>query len=95
MIVKPTGLEAQDTFLNNYFHEMLRVFQLELDKPQSVLFIIGFSFQDKHIGKMILRALKNPELMMYVFAYSHSDINHRYFIILFVLLVLYKEHLEN
>ena len=73
MIVKPTGLEAQDTFLNNYFHEMLRVFQLELDKPQSVLFIIGFSFQDKHIGKMILRALKNPELMMYVFAYSDSD----------------------
>ena len=33
MIVKPTGLEGQDTFLNNYFHEMLRVFQLELDKP--------------------------------------------------------------
>lgn len=73
MIVKPTGLEGQDTFLNNYFHEMLRVFQLELDKPQTVLFVIGFSFQDKHIGKMILRALKNPELMMFVFAYSESD----------------------
>lgn len=73
MIVKPTGLEAQDTFLNNYFHEMLRLFQLELDKPQSVLFIIGFSFQDKHIGKMILRALKNPELMIYVFAYLDKD----------------------
>lgn len=73
VIVKPTGLEGQDTFLNNHFHEMLRVFQLELDKPQTVLFVIGFSFQDKHIGRMIVRALKNPELMIYVFAYSDSD----------------------
>ena len=73
VIVKPTGLEGQDTFLNNHFHEMLRVFQLELDKPQTVLFIIGFSFQDKHIGKMIMRALENPELMIYAFGYSDSD----------------------
>lgn len=73
VIVKPTGLEGQDTFLNNHFHEMLRAFQLELDKPQTVLFVIGFSFQDKHIGKMIIRALKNPELMMYVFGYTDSD----------------------
>lgn len=73
VIVKPTGLEGQETFLNNHFHEMLRVFQLELDKPQAVLFIIGFSFQDKHIGKMIKRALENPELMIYAFGYSDSD----------------------
>ncbi|MFL2117804.1 SIR2 family protein [Marinilactibacillus psychrotolerans] len=73
MIVKPTGKEEQDTFMNNHFHEMLRVFQLELDKPQSVLFVLGFSFQDKHIGKMIKRALKNPELMIYVFGFSESD----------------------
>lgn len=73
MVVKPTGLEGQDTFLNNYFHEMLRVFQLELDKPQSILFTIGFSFQDKHIGKMILRALKNPELIIIAFGYSDKD----------------------
>ena len=52
---------------------LIRVFQLELDKPQSVLFVLGFSFQDKHIGKMIKRALKNPELMIYVFGFSESD----------------------
>lgn len=73
VIVKPTGLEGQETFLNNHFHEMLRVFQLELDKPQSVLFVIGFSFQDKHIAKMITRALQNPELIIYVFGYSDDD----------------------
>ena len=52
---------------------MLRVFQLELDKPQSVLFVIGFSFQDSHIAKMIRRACLNPELMIYIFAYNTDD----------------------
>ena len=75
VVVKPTGLEGQETYLNNHFHDMLRVFQLELDKPQSVLIVIGFSFQDDHIAKMIRRALKNPELMIYIFCYANSDFN--------------------
>ncbi|MGQ2284470.1 SIR2 family protein [Leuconostoc pseudomesenteroides] len=72
-IVKPTGLEEKDTYLDNHYYEMLRVFQLELDKPQSVLFTIGFSFQDKHIGKMVKRALQNPELLVIAFGYSDDD----------------------
>lgn len=74
-IVKPTGIEEKDTYLDNHYYEMLRIFQLELDKPQSVLFIIGFSFQDKHIGKMLKRALQNPELLIIVFGYSNDDKN--------------------
>ena len=73
VVVPPTGYEQQETFLNDHFHEMLRVFQLELDKPQSVLFVIGFSFQDSHIAKMIRRACLNPELMIYIFAYNFED----------------------
>lgn len=72
-IVKPTGIEEQDTYLDNHYYEMLRVFQLELDKQQSVLFTIGFSFQDKHIGKMVKRALQNPELFVIAFGYSDED----------------------
>ena len=73
VVVKPTGLEGQETFLNNHFHDMLRVFQFELDKPQSILIVIGFSFQDKHIAKMLNRSLKNPELNVFIFCYSESD----------------------
>lgn len=73
VIVPPTGHEEQQTFLDNHFHEMLRVFQLELDKPQSILFVIGFSFQDNHIAKMIKRALQNPELIIFAFAYNEDD----------------------
>ncbi|WP_271002003.1 SIR2 family protein [Listeria seeligeri] len=71
--VQPNGLEGQETFLNNHFHEMLRVFQLELDKPQTVLFVIGFSFQDDHIARMVTRALQNPEIIIYTFAYSNDS----------------------
>lgn len=74
VVVKPTGIEGQETFLNNYFHDMLRMFQLELDKPQSVLFVIGFSFQDKHIAKMFKRALQNCELLAYIFCYRDEEV---------------------
>lgn len=73
VIVPPTGVEGADTFMNNHFHEMLRLFQLELDKPQSILIVLGFSFQDKHIAKMITRALANPELLIIAFGYSDED----------------------
>lgn len=73
VVVKPTGIEGQETFLNNYFHDMLRMFQLELDKPQSVLFVFGFSFQDAHIAKMFKRALQNSELLTFVFAFTDEN----------------------
>lgn len=75
MIVPPTGYEEQETFINNYFHDMLRIFQIELDKPQSVLIIVGFSFQDKHIAKMVKRALQNRELIVYVFVHKGDGKN--------------------
>lgn len=73
VVVPPLGYESADTFLQNHFYDMLRIFETELDKPQSVLFIIGFSFQDNHISKMIKRAMQNPELMIYAFGYSDGD----------------------
>lgn len=73
VVVEPDGYESATTFESNHFHEMLRIFQMELDKPQSVLFVIGFSFQDKHIARMIKRAIQNPELMIYVFGFTDSD----------------------
>lgn len=72
--VPPTGVEAEETFMNNHFHEMLRIFQWELDKPQSILLVIGFSFQDQHIAKMVRRALKNKELIICVFVYKKDGI---------------------
>lgn len=74
-VVKPTGHENEDTFKDNHFFNMLRVFQLELDKPQTVLMVIGFSFQDQHISDMVKRALENPELIVIVFCYKDETAN--------------------
>lgn len=73
VVVNPDGHEPRVTFEENYFHDMLRIFQTELDKPQSVLFVIGFSFQDEHIVKMMQRALRNKELNAYIFCYSNNN----------------------
>ena len=73
VVVKPTGYEGQETFLNNHFHDMLRSFQLELDKPQTVLFAIGFSFQDQHISQMIRRALGNRQLIIECLCHTKED----------------------
>ncbi len=73
VVVKPTGFESNDTFSQNHFFSMLRFFTNELDKPQSVLLVIGFSFQDKHIAKMVKRVIANPELLVICFCYSESD----------------------
>ena len=52
---------------------MLRVFQLELDKPQSILIVIGFSFKINILLKCWIRSLKNPELNVFIFCYFESD----------------------
>lgn len=74
LIVRPTGKESADTFKQNHFFSMLRFFTNELDKPQSVLAVVGFSFQDKHIAKMVKRASANPELLIICFCYSSGDV---------------------
>lgn len=74
LIVKPTGFESEDTFNQNHFFSMLRFFTNELDKSQSVLVVVGFSFQDKHIAKMVKRAIANPELLVICFCYSSNDV---------------------
>ena len=73
VVVPPTGEEERDTFQNNHFHDMLRKFQLELDKPQSILIVFVFSFQDQHIAKMLIRALNNSELIVYIFCLDEKD----------------------
>lgn len=76
LIVRPTGKESADTFKQSHFFSMLRFFTNELDKPQSILVVVGFSFQDKHIAKMVKRASANSELLIMCFCYSSGDVEN-------------------
>lgn len=70
MIVNPTKKKIEDTLLNEYYYDLLRIYSNELEKEGSVLFVLGFSFRDKHIHDLTLRvANANPTLKIYIFSY--------------------------
>lgn len=72
-LVLPNGKEPRTTYEGDHFYSMLRMFQLELDKPNTLLIVIGFSFQDRHIAEMIRRATENPEIMIVCFGFNDAD----------------------
>ncbi len=72
-VVNPTKEKFQDTILNLHYYELLRVLSNELEKENTILFILGFSLADEHIREIVLRAANsNPTLTIKVFAYDSA-----------------------
>ncbi len=71
MIVNPTKDKFEDTLLKQYHYDLLRIYSNELEKENTVLFVMGFSFADEHIRDMTVRvAESNPTLKIYIFSHS-------------------------
>jgi len=72
-IVNPTKDKFRETILNQTYYELLRIYANELEKENTVLFVMGFSFADEHIRELTLRvANSNPTLQIFVFAYNND-----------------------
>ena len=70
-IVNPTKEKFKETILNKNYYELLRIYSTELEKENTVLFVMGFSFSDEHIREVTIRvANSNPTLKIYIFAYD-------------------------
>ena len=68
-IVNPTKAKFKETVLDLNYYELLRFYSNELEKENSVLFVMGFSMADEHIAEMTLRLAKsNPTLTIIIFA---------------------------
>lgn len=68
LVVNPENAKFSETVLNLYYYELLRSYSSELERENSVLFIVGFSMDDLHIREITLRAAKsNPTLKIFVF----------------------------
>jgi SIR2-like domain len=82
LIVNPTKEKFKHTLLNQNYYELLRLYSNELEKENTVLFVLGFSFADEHIRDITLRAASsNPTLIVYVVAHStaaKSEIEKRF-----------------
>lgn len=74
-IINPTKDKFKQTLLNQIHYELLRMYANELEKENSVLFVMGFSFADEHIREITLRvADSNPTLMIYIVAHSSNSV---------------------
>lgn len=70
-IVNPTKEKFRDTTFNKNYYELLRLYANELEKENTVLFVLGFSMADEHIREITKRALKsNPTLKIFIISYS-------------------------
>ena len=74
-IVNPTKQKFSQTVLDVHFYELMRLFSNNLEKENTLLFVMGFSFADEHIRSIVLRALKtNPTLIVIVFSFRDSEV---------------------
>jgi hypothetical protein len=71
-IILPRKEKFKDTLLNQTYYDLLRYYTNELEKENTILIVIGFSFSDEHIREITWRALKNPTLLIFIFSYSQG-----------------------
>ena len=71
LLVNPTKDKFRSTLLNQTYYEMLRVYSNSLERENTFLLAMGFSFADEHIRDITLRAAaSNPTLLVCVVAYN-------------------------
>ena len=74
IIVNPTKRKFAETVLDYHFYELMRLYSNALEKENSVLFVVGFSFADEHIATLTRRSAENnPTLKVIIFAYCDED----------------------
>jgi hypothetical protein len=71
-VVNPTKWKFHETVFEEHYYQMLRLLSYELEKPNSVLIVFGFSFADEHILRLLQRSLSNPSLQTFICCYSSS-----------------------
>lgn len=73
VMVNPNKSKFSLTVLDSHFYEMIRMFSNSLEKENSVLMVMGFSFADEHLLNIVCRAARrNPTLQIIIFAYEDN-----------------------
>ena len=71
VIVNPTKKKFSETVIDDHFYELMRMYSNALERENTLLFVMGFSFADEHILSITKRALKtNPTLLVVIYAYD-------------------------
>ena len=74
VMINPTKSKFKTSVLDYHFYELMRIYSNALEREDSVLFVMGFSFADEHLAQITKRAAAtNPTLQVIVFAYTDND----------------------
>lgn len=73
-IILPSKKKFRDTLLNQTYYDLLRLYSNELEKSNTILISVGFSFADEHLLDITRRALRNPTLKLFIICYSKDDV---------------------
>ena len=71
-LIVPQQGKFRKTLLDRVYYDLLRIYSNELDKENTILMVIGFSFGDEHLYDITRRALKNPTLILLIFSFSQE-----------------------
>jgi hemerythrin len=74
VMINPTKQKFEITTRDLTFYELLRIYSNHLERENSVLFVMGFSFEDEHIREITKRvARSNPTLTIVIFAFDRRS----------------------
>ena len=71
-VVNPTKWKFHETVFEEHYYQSLRGLSYELEKPNTVFIVFGFSFADEHILSLVKRSLSNPKLKVFICCYSDA-----------------------
>lgn len=69
-IANPTKWKFHETVFEEHYYQALRLLSYELERPNSVFIVFGFSFADEHILNLVRRSLSNPSLQVFLCCFS-------------------------
>ena len=73
LIIYPAYEKYESSYEQPYF-EMMSRFQQALRKEETLLIVVGFGFQDKHIKSVIVEAVEqNPSFQLLIVNYNGND----------------------
>lgn len=74
VMINPNKQKFETSVMDYHFYELMRIYSNTLEKENTILFVMGFSFADEHIANITRRAANsNPTLQVVVFAYSDNE----------------------
>lgn len=76
VIIYPSHSKYNQSNLIAYYSTLMREFLNQISNEQSSLIVIGYSFGDEHINKLIQSALSIENFVLIAFLFSENDYKH-------------------